>query len=278
LPAIGLLDGVGLHLRGRQELMLQANRRMTLKLLGGASLTIAGTAAFPGLASAQEDLVVPNTYQNFKRGTINSLHPERRIFNIVWEDLGRVKMRAADLVANYPQLKVGQIVDVSWYDYLDFLITKKTPESEARAKAMLAQGARLEGIPGAQEPIRLWSMSGMVTKVDAPGSVLYLINASGGRPEEPAPDSGEVIQLPPALTDRLWLASSRATRSSRCGASRRRSKRPSSARETEGACLPTRKRGEVARRAGGVMTPSVGVKRRHLPNFVGEEIAQSRLP
>jgi hypothetical protein len=179
--------------------MLQANRRTTFKLLGGAALA---ATALPLMSheAAAEDLVVPNTYQNFKRGTINSLHPERRIFNIVWEDLGRVKMRAADLVANYPQLKVGQIVDVSWYDYLDFLITKKTPESEARAKAMLAQGARLEGIPGAQEPIRLWSMSGMVTKVDAPGNVLYLINASGGRPEEPAPDSGEVIQLPPALT------------------------------------------------------------------------------
>ncbi len=25
---------------------------------------------------------------------------------------------------------------------------------------------------------------------------IYLINASGGRPEEPAPDSGEVVQLP----------------------------------------------------------------------------------
>jgi hypothetical protein len=179
--------------------MLQANRRTTFKLLGGAALA---ATALPLMSheAAAEDLVVPNTYENFKRGTINSLHPERRIFNIVWEDLGRVKMRAADLVANYPQLKVGQIVDVSWYDYLDFLITKKTPESDARAKAMLAQDARLEGIPGMQEPIRLWTMSGMVTKVDGPGNVLYLINASGGRPEEPAPDSGEVIQLPPALT------------------------------------------------------------------------------
>src|SRR5215475_8164897 len=176
---------------------MQANRRMTLKLLGGASLTVAGAAAFPRLASAQEDLVVPNTYQNFKRGTINSLHPERRIFNIVWEDLGRVKMRAADLVTNYPQLKEGQIVDVSWYDYLDFLIAPKTPQSEAQAKQMLAQGARLQGIPGAQEPIRLWSMSGMVTKVDPATSTLWLINASGGRPDEPSPDSGEVIQLPP---------------------------------------------------------------------------------
>ena len=191
--------------------MLQANRRTTFKLLGGAALA---ATALPLMSheAAAEDLVVPNTYQNFKRGTIHSMHPERRIFVIVWEDLGRVKLRAADLVSNFaPQsagqsagqstgLRVGQIVDVQWYDYLDFLITKKTPDSEARAKAMLAQGARLEGIPGAQEPIRLWSMSGMVTKVDAPASVVYLINASGGRPEEPAPDSGEVIQLPPAQT------------------------------------------------------------------------------
>jgi hypothetical protein len=176
--------------------MLQANRRTTLKLLGGAALGTAGLAVVPQMAAAQEDLVVPNTYQNFKRGTIHSLHPERRIFNIIWEDLGRVKMRAADLVTNYPQLKVGQIVDVHWYDYLDFMIAKKTPQADAAAKAMLAKGARLQGIPGAQEPIKLWRMDGMVTKVDQASNTIFLINASAGRPEEPAPDSGEVIQLP----------------------------------------------------------------------------------
>jgi len=175
--------------------MLQTNRRMTLRLLGGAAL---GAATLPLLSrpAAAEDLVVPNTYQNFKRGTINSLHPERRIFNIVWEDLGRVKMRAADLVTNYPQLKEGMIVDCHWYDYLDFMVAKKTPETEAQAKAMLAQGARLQGIPGAQEPIKLWSMSGMCTKVDQPSGTIFIINASNGRPEEPSPNSGEVIQMP----------------------------------------------------------------------------------
>ena len=181
--------------------MLQANRRMTFKLLGGAALAATALPALTHPAFAQgEDLVVSNSYQNFKRGTINSLHPERRIFNIVWEDLGRVKMRAADLVTNYPQLKVGQIVDCQWYDYVDFLIAPKTPQNEARAKAMVAKGARLEGIPGMQEPIRLWSMSGMVTKVDAPSGSVFLINASNGRPEDPAPDSGEVIQLPTVQT------------------------------------------------------------------------------
>ena len=176
--------------------MLMMNCRMSLKLLGGAALT---ATTLPLSAAAQgEDLVVPNTYQNFKRGTIHSLHPERRIFNIVWEDLGRVKMRAADLVTNYPQLKVGNIVDTHWYDYLDFMIAKKSAQTDAQAKAMLAKGARLQGIPGMQEQIKLWRMDGMVTKVD--GATIYLINASGGRPEEPSPDSGEVIQLPVVLT------------------------------------------------------------------------------
>ena len=173
--------------------MLQFNRRTTLKLMGGAALA-ATTLPLP--AAAQTDLVVPNTYQNFKRGTINSLHPERRIFNIVWEDLGRVKMRAADLVTNYPQLKDGQIVDVHWYDYLDFLIAPQSPAVDAQAKAMLAKGARLEGIPGAQEPIHLWRMDGMVSKVDPASNTIFLINASGGKPEEPSPNSGEVIQMP----------------------------------------------------------------------------------
>ena len=174
--------------------MLHMNRRMSLKLLGGAALA-ATTLPLP-VAAQSEDLVVPNTYQNFKRGTIHSLHPERRIFNIIWEDLGRVKMRAADLVTNYPSLKVGNIVDTHWYDYLDFMIAPKSAQNDARAKAMLAKGARLQGIPGMQEPIKLWRMDGMVTKVD--GATIYLINASGGKPDEPAPDSGEVIQLPVA--------------------------------------------------------------------------------
>ena len=175
--------------------MSRASRRTTLKLLGGAGL--AATLPLP-LAAQGDDLVVPNTYQNFKRGTIHSLHPERRIFNIVWEDLGRVKMRAADLVTNYPSLKVGNIVDTQWYDYLDFMIAPKSAQNDARAKAMLAKGARLEGIPGMQEPIKLWRMDGMVTKVD--GATIFLINASGGKPDEPSPDSGEVIQLPVAQT------------------------------------------------------------------------------
>jgi len=177
---------------------MQSSRRSALKLLGGAALTATAMPVLP--AMAQTDLVVPNTYQNFKRGTIHSLHPERRIFNIIWEDLGRVKMRAADLVVNYPSLRVGNIVDTHWYDYLDFLIAKKTPATEAQAKAMIAKGARLQGIPGAQEPIRLWSMDGMVTKVDMAAGVIYLVNASAGRPEEPSPDSGEVVQLPPVQT------------------------------------------------------------------------------
>jgi hypothetical protein len=175
--------------------MSRASRRTTLKLLGGAGL--AATLPLP-LAAQGDDLVVPNTYQNFKRGTIHSLHPERRIFNIVWEDLGRVKMRAADLVTNYSSLKEGNIVDTHWYDYLDFMIAPKSAQNDARAKAMLAKGARLEGIPGMQEPIKLWRMDGMVTKVD--GATIYLINASGGKPDEPSPDSGEVIQLPVAQT------------------------------------------------------------------------------
>jgi hypothetical protein len=155
----------------------------------------------PHSAGAQtEDIVVPNSLENIKRGTIHSLDPKTRGFVIIWEDLGRVKMKAADLVTNYAQLKVGQIVDVSWYDYMDVVIAKKTPESTARVKAVMTQGARLQGIPGAQERIRIWSMDGMCTKVDLAANQVFLINASGGEPDKPAPDSGEVIQMPALVT------------------------------------------------------------------------------
>lgn len=181
--------------------MLQANRRTTLKLLGGAALTATAVPALSLPAAAQaDDMVVPNNLQNFKRGTIHSMHPEARSFVIVWQDLGRVKMKAADLVTNFGSLKPGMIVDVHWYDYMDFLVAKTTPAVTARAQAMLKQGARLEGIPGAQERIRLWSMAGMATKVDAAGNVVFLINASGGEPDKPSPNSGEVIQMPQIVT------------------------------------------------------------------------------
>jgi hypothetical protein len=185
--------------------MLKANRRSTLKLLGGAAL---GAGALPSLvlpAAAQQDLYVASSYQNFKRGTINSMHPEARSFTIVWDDLGRVKLKAADLVANegssgrghsYGQLKPGQTVDVQWYDYVDFLIAPKSDASLAQAKSMLSQGARIEGIPGAKERIKLWEMDGMVTRVDPANSQIFLIYKSGGEPEKPSPNAGEVIQMP----------------------------------------------------------------------------------
>ncbi|NQW55039.1 MAG: hypothetical protein HQ465_27770 [Rhodospirillales bacterium] len=177
---------------------MQADRRSTLKLLGGAALT---AAVLPFSAMAQQDLYIASAYQNFKRGTIHSLDAKTRGLVIIWEDLGRVKMKAADLVTNYAALRVGQIVDVQWYDYVDFLIAKTTPDVTARAKAMMAQGARIEGIPGAQERIRLWSMSGMCTKVDLATNTVFLINASGGEPDKPSPDSGEVIQMPQIVSE-----------------------------------------------------------------------------
>jgi hypothetical protein len=177
---------------------MQANRRSTLKLLGSAALS---TAALPLSARAQEDLYIPSVYQNFKRGTIHSIDERTRGFVIVWQDLGRVKMKAADLVTNYGALRVGQIVDVQWYDYVDFLIAPTSPAVTARAKAMMAQGARIEGIPGARERIRLWSMAGMCTKADLASNTVFLINASGGEPDKPSPDSGEVIQMPQIVTD-----------------------------------------------------------------------------
>jgi hypothetical protein len=181
--------------------MLNTNRRTTLKLLGGAALAAPGLTALPLPAMAQQELYIGSRFQNFKRGTIHSLDPKTRGFVIIWQDLGRVKLKAADLVTNYAQLKEGQIVDVQWYDYVDFLIAKKTDATMAQAKAMMAQGARIEGLPGSQQRIRLWEMDGMCTKIDLANNVVYLINASGGEPDKPAPDSGEVIQMPQIVTD-----------------------------------------------------------------------------
>ncbi|MBS0521800.1 MAG: hypothetical protein JSR90_24110 [Proteobacteria bacterium] len=188
--------------------MLNPSRRTTLKYLGFA----AAAAPLAGLsvpAFADEDLYIARRYQNFNRGTIHSLDPKTRGLVVDFPEKGRVKMKASDLVVNtsayggnaYSQLKVGQLVDVQWYDYVDFLIAKTSPEVTAHAKAMVAQGARIEGIPGTEHMIRLFIMAGMVVKTDLQYSLLDIINASGGEPDKPAPDSGEVIRLPQIQTD-----------------------------------------------------------------------------
>ncbi len=66
---------------------------------------------------------------------------------------------------------------------------------------MKAKGAKIEGVPGSAPAIKLWEMDGMVTKVDLPSSQLFLIYKSGGEPDRPAPNAGEVIQLPRVVSD-----------------------------------------------------------------------------
>jgi hypothetical protein len=192
--------------------MLLVNRRSSLKLLGGAALTAGALPAFIAPASAQQDLYVASKYQNFKRGTIDSINPESKTFTVIWQDLGRVKLKVSDLVVaassagaqggnSFGQLKPGQVVDVQWYDYVDFLIAPMNPSTMQQAAAMKAQGARIEGIPGSAPAIRLWEMDGMVTKVDPSIAQIYLIYKSGGEPDRPAPNAGEVIQLPRVVSD-----------------------------------------------------------------------------
>jgi len=190
--------------------MLKANRRSALKLLGGAALTAGALPSLSLPASAQQ--YVASKYQNFKRGTIDSMNPESRTFTIIWQDLGRVKLKVSDLVVkagsagdqggnSYEQLKPGQIVDVQWYDYLDFLIAPMSAATMGQAAAMKASGARIEGMPGSAPAIRLWEMDGMVTKVDPAQSQIFLIYKSGGEPDRPAPNAGEVIQMPRVVSD-----------------------------------------------------------------------------
>ena len=189
--------------------MLQANRRSALKLLGGAALTAGAVPAFVTPAAAQE-YYVASKYQNFKRGTIDSMNPESRTFTVVWTDLGRFKLKVSDLVVktggasdgnSYEQLKPGQIVDVQWYDYVDFLIAPMSPAAMQQAASMKQIGARIEGVPGSKPVMRLWEMDGMVTKVDPANSQFYIIYKSGGEPDRPAPNAGEVIQLPRVVSD-----------------------------------------------------------------------------
>jgi hypothetical protein len=183
--------------------MVNSNRRQILKFAGASAIAATALVGASLPAAAQGKPVVGLRYQNFKRGTIHSLDPATRGLVIVWEDLGRVKLKAADVVINYAPggtkettglaagLRVGQIVDVQWYDYIDFLIAKTTPEISAQARAMVASGARAEGLPDSEQQIRLMEMSGMVVKTDLTTSTIDIVN----------PSSGEVLQTPQIRTE-----------------------------------------------------------------------------
>ena len=171
------------------------SRSAFIGLAAAAAVTM---AAAPVAFAQNMDLVVPRSYENFKRGTIHSLDPSTRGLVVVWDDLGRVKLKASDLVVKttssgagkpsnaYSELKEGQICDIHWYDYVDFMVAKTTPEVSAQAKAMVASGARAEGIPGSEHQIRLFEMDGMVTKTDPAAATVSVVN----------PNSGEIVQIP----------------------------------------------------------------------------------
>src|SRR5258708_12900420 len=161
--------------------MLNPNRRQIMKFAGASALAAAALGGAPlPLAAQQAKPVVGLRYQNIKRGTIHSIDPATRGFVIVWQDMGRVKLKAADVVANYmpgsttggnfpqPGLQPGQIVDVQWYDYIDFLVARTTPEVSAKPKAMAASGARAEALPDSPPQPTLPTMSAMSVKPPLP--------------------------------------------------------------------------------------------------------------
>lgn len=186
------------------------NRRSMMRRIGVTAVAAPILALLPAAGYSDEDLYVPLRYQNFRRGTIHSLDPKTRGLTVDFDSLGRVKMKASDMVVKtttgypgnaYSELQVGQTVDVHWFDYLDFLLAKTSPDVTDHANAMVAHGARIESFPGSEHKVRLFKMTGMVTKTDMPNSLVYIVNASTGEPDAPAPDSGEVIQLPKIQTD-----------------------------------------------------------------------------
>jgi hypothetical protein len=181
-----------------------------LKHLAVATMAVPVLAAvsIPALAQ-QEDLFVPLRFQNFKRGDIVSLDPKTRGL-VVMIDGARIKMKANDMVVKtttgypgnaYTELNPGQTVDVHWFDYLDFLVAETSPAVTAHAKNMVAQGARVEGAPGSDHKVRLFTMSGMVVRTDPEHGAVDIINASTGEPDAPTPDSGEIIRLPQIKTE-----------------------------------------------------------------------------
>ena len=87
------------------------------------------------------------------------------------------------------ELRVGQIVDVQWYDYIDFW-SQTTPAIAAQAKAMVASGARAKAF-GQRAADQADGAVRHGVKTDLTLSTIDIVN----------PASGEVLQTPQIRTE-----------------------------------------------------------------------------
>jgi hypothetical protein len=114
------------------------------------------------------------------RGTILAINPANRTLVIQSPERDTLTFKAIDRVTNFGSLKPGQRVDVRYYRVTDYLVAKTTPEMTEMAREMLKDPARAPGIPGTQMRAKLWSMQGMVVRVDLPAKKVEIVDSDGG--------------------------------------------------------------------------------------------------
>jgi Cu/Ag efflux protein CusF len=141
----------------------------TLSLAGAAGL--ARAEPLPELSKADEIAI---------RGTILVINPANRTVVVQSPERDTLTFKAIDRVANFASLKPGQLVDMRYYRVTDYLVAPTTPEVTEMARLMLKDPARAPGIPGTKMRAKLWSMQGMVVRVDLPAKKVEIVDNDGG--------------------------------------------------------------------------------------------------
>jgi len=114
------------------------------------------------------------------RGTILAIDPTKRTVVVQSPERDTLTFRAIDHVTNFAGLKPGQLVDVRYYRVTDYLVAKTTPEVTEMAREMVRDPARAPGLPGTEMRARLWSLEGMVVRVDMAARKVEIVDSNGG--------------------------------------------------------------------------------------------------
>ena len=148
--------------------------------LAMACAAIASVGADAGSARSEPVPELTKVDEIAIRGTILAVDPAKRTVVVQSPERDTLTFKAIDRVTNFSGLKPGQLVDVRYYRVTDYLVARTTPEVTEMAREMVRNPARAPGLPGTQMRARLWSMEGMVVRIDLAARKVEIVDPSGG--------------------------------------------------------------------------------------------------
>jgi len=144
-----------------------------------AFIAVVPVGAVPGSARSEPVPELTKVDEIAIRGTILAIDPARRTVVVQSPERDTLTFKAIDRVTNFAGLKAGQLVDVRYYRVTDYLVARTTPEVTEKAREMMRDPARAPGLPGSEMRARLWSLEGMVLRIDRAARKVEIVDANG---------------------------------------------------------------------------------------------------